>query len=360
MAMIDRVIYEGPPSEEALVWRWPSEDLTLGTQLIVNQSQEAILFKGGQALDVFGPGTHTLATDNIPLLRKLINLPFGGKTPFTAEVYYVNKHAKLDMTWGSSDPFRVTDPTYHLILPVRAFGQLGIRVTDSRAFVTQLVGIALNPTPQSKGDSRQQDGDRQKTWHTEKVKRYFEGLVVTKVKDCIAKYVVDRRVSIMDITGKLDEISQVAMAAVAAEYQRFGIEIVNFYVMSINVPDDDPSVQRIQEIMATRAEFEQLGDAYRVKRTFDTLQKAAENEGGPAGALLSGGLGLGMGLGAGPAVGASLGSALSPTPSAGQGGLPPVAVDPQQRLAKLKSLRDGGLISDADFDEKKKRILDEI
>ncbi len=76
MALIPRVKYDAP-SESVLVWRWPSEELTLGTQLVVNQSQEAILFKGGQALDVFGPGTHTLATDNIPLLQKLINLASG-------------------------------------------------------------------------------------------------------------------------------------------------------------------------------------------------------------------------------------------------------------------------------------------
>ncbi len=340
MALIPRVKYDAP-SESVLVWRWPSEELTLGTQLVVNQSQEAILFKGGQALDVFGPGTHTLATDNIPLLQKLINLPFGGKTPFTAEVYYINKHAKLDMKWGTPDPFRVTDPTYHIIVPVRSFGQLGIRVSDSRAFITQIVGTLHD-------------------WHSEKVSQYFEGLVATKVKDCIAKYVVERRVSLMDITGKLDEISQVAMDAVTAEYRRFGIEVVNFYVMSINVPDDDPSVLKIQEIMANRAEFEQLGDAYRVKRTFDTLQAAAENPGGPAGALLAGGLGLGMGLGAGPAVGAQLSSALSPSPPTGQGNVPPLASDPQARLAKLKSLLEASLISQADFDDKKKTILEEM
>ena len=130
--------------------------------------------------------------------------------------------------------------------------------------------------------------------------------------------------------------------------------------MSINVPDDDPSVLKIQEIMTNRAEFEQLGDAYRVKRTFDTLQAAAENPGGPAGALLAGGLGLGMGLGAGPAVGAQLSSALSPSPPTGQGNVPPLASDPQARLAKLKSLLEASLISQADFDDKKKTILEEM
>jgi membrane protease subunit (stomatin/prohibitin family) len=132
MSLIDRVTYEPEQTgnfrdENTLVWRWPSDHLTLGSQLIVNQSQEAIFFKGGQALDLFGPGTHTLAADNLPLVHKIVNLPFGGKTPFTAEVYYINKHVKLDMKWGTSDPFRITDPLYHIIIPVRAYGQLGIR-----------------------------------------------------------------------------------------------------------------------------------------------------------------------------------------------------------------------------------------
>ena len=91
MALIDRI--KTPPewTPDVLVWKWPSDQLTLGAQLIVNESQEAIFFKGGKALDLFGPGTHTLSSGNIPLLQKLINLPFGGQTPFSAEVYFVNK-----------------------------------------------------------------------------------------------------------------------------------------------------------------------------------------------------------------------------------------------------------------------------
>lgn len=79
MALIDRIKYNAP-SDDAVVWKYDSEDIRLGAQLIVNESQEAIFFKGGKALDTFGPGTHTLSSGNIPLLGKLINLPFGGKT----------------------------------------------------------------------------------------------------------------------------------------------------------------------------------------------------------------------------------------------------------------------------------------
>ena len=163
MALIDRIKYDGPPvgptGEQIpwLVFKFPSEELVLGSQLIVNKSQEGVFFKGGNALDVFGPGRHTLSTANLPLLKKLVNLPFGGKTPFTAEVYFVNKVAKLDMKWGTSDPFQVTEPRYNIIVRVRSFGRLGIKISDSRNFVTQIVG-ALH-SDQSEGYNRQLDSE---------------------------------------------------------------------------------------------------------------------------------------------------------------------------------------------------------
>ena len=128
MALIDCIKFDCPV-DDILVWKYPSENLTLGTQLIVNQSQEAIFVKGGKALDVFGPGTHTLSTGNLPFLQKLINLPFGGKTPFTAEVWFVNKTIKRGLKWGTKGPVQVLDPIYMYPVNLRAFGEWGLRVT---------------------------------------------------------------------------------------------------------------------------------------------------------------------------------------------------------------------------------------
>src|SRR3954463_14667804 len=105
MALLDRIKFGGPSN--VLVWKWPSDAIRLGAQLIVNESQEALFFKGGQALDLFGPGTHTLATGNLPILSKLMNLPFGGKTPFAAEIYYINKSLALGQNWGTKTPIPV-------------------------------------------------------------------------------------------------------------------------------------------------------------------------------------------------------------------------------------------------------------
>jgi membrane protease subunit (stomatin/prohibitin family) len=138
MAIIDVVKYDGSPS--VFAWKFPNIELGTWTQLIVNESQEAVLYKGGQSLDLFGPGRHTLKTANIPLLSKIINLPFGGRSPFTAEIWYINKVNTLDVKWGTPTPIQLQDPKYNVFVPLRAFGQFGIKVSDSKMFLQKLVG----------------------------------------------------------------------------------------------------------------------------------------------------------------------------------------------------------------------------
>ena len=106
MAIIDRIKFDGL-AREWLIYRYPGDSFVMGTQLIVGEGQVAVFVKGGKALDFFTAGTHTLSSSNIPLLQGIINLPFGGRTPFTAEVYFINKTAKLDINWGTIDPIQV-------------------------------------------------------------------------------------------------------------------------------------------------------------------------------------------------------------------------------------------------------------
>ena len=292
MALIDRLKYEAVGDEE-LVWKNPADNLVLGTQVIVNEGQEVVFVKGGRALDVLGPGTHTLSTSNLPILQTLINLPFGGKTPFTAEVWYVNRHAKLDMKWGTTEPFQVTDPQYGIIVPVRAWGQFGIRVKDSRTLLTQIVATL-------------------KRWNAADAKRYFTGLLVSKLKDAVAKAIIREKIPVLELTAWLEEISEKIRGPVSEEMERWGLEVVNLYVVSITVPEDDSSVVKLREVLGTRVELVTLGEGYRLKRTFDVLETSAGNPNGLAGTLMSGGLGLGLGLGAGPAMGANLAGALAP------------------------------------------------
>lgn len=286
MALIDRIKYDGPSGQVPwLVYKFPSEDLAMGSQLIVNKSQEAVFFKGGNALDVFGPGTHTLATANLPLLNKLVNLPFGGKTPFTAEVYFINKASKLDLTWGTTDRFPVTEPRYGIIVNVGAFGQFGIKIADARNFTTQIVGALHGGDVSDHGT----------------VSRYFKGLVVSKVKTAIAEMIVRENVSLLEIAALLDKTSAVCREKIAGEFDRFGLEVVNFFVESINIPDED--LARVKKTLEDRAEFNLLGDErYTRKRSFDVLETGAGNS-GTGGELMGAGLGLGLGIGAASAAG---------------------------------------------------------
>lgn len=162
MAIVDVIKYNGSP--DIFAWKYPNEELSTWTQLVVSESQEAILFKGGKALDTFESGTYTLDTKNIPILNEIINLPFGGKSPFTAEVWYVNKVNSLDIKWGTATPIQLQDPKYSIFIPVRAFGQFGMRIEDTKQFLIKLVGTLS-------------------IFDKENVTQYFRGLYLTKVKD---------------------------------------------------------------------------------------------------------------------------------------------------------------------------------
>lgn len=336
MAILDRIKFDSP-TDDILVWKHPGEELRLGSQLIVNQSQEALFVKGGQALDVFGPGTHTLSTGNIPLLSKLVNLPFGGNTPFTAEIWYVNKTAKRDLKWGTKAPIPLIDPVYNFPVNVRAFGRWGMRIQDSRSFITQLIGT-------------------QYFTDTSKVEEYFIGEIVQRLSDALANFFVTLRVSVFQANAKLNELSNFTAEDIRREFGRFGIEVVNFNVERVSIPDDE--MKKFQEVLGKRMEIEQIsqaqvGQAYTVMRTFDTLEKAASNEGGAAGAMLSAGLGAGMGFGAGMQLGQQAGQAMNTQAQ-------PTSDDPVARLQKFKQMLDMGVISQEDYEAKKRQILESM
>lgn len=275
MAIIDRIKYDGNPNgSQWLIYKCPSEQFVLGSQLIVGQGQEALFIKGGEALDLFGPGTHTLSTGNLPILNKLVNLPFGGKTPFTAEVYFINKTANLDMKWGTSTPIPLEDPKYGLILNVGARGQYGINIIDSRLFVSRIIGAIPNGA----------------TANELVVLRYFNGLINSKIKSVTAEYMIRKQISFLEISQYLSELSDAFQAALNDEFERFGIEIVNFYCVSIAPkPEEYEKLRGYKEELALGAGF------YQQRRSLDILEKLAENP--SSGGMANAGIGLGMGLG---------------------------------------------------------------
>ncbi len=273
-ALFDRIKYDGPQDGSPwLVYKYPSEKFVLGSQLIVNQGQEALFFKGGRALDLFGAGTHTLHTGNLPLLNKLVNLPFGGQTPFTAEIYYVNRTSKLNMNWGTPNPFPVEDPKYGILLSIRSHGTYGLRINDTRMFVTELVGAVPNGSTITYGF----------------IASYFNGLLVSKVKNVISAYMIRQKISFLEVTGYLDEISRDCEEAVKNEFDRFGAEVVNFYVETIIPPKDE-----YEKLKAYKEELALGGDFYTQRRSLDIMEEFVKNAGNAGIAATGADLGIGL------------------------------------------------------------------
>lgn len=287
MAIVEVVKYNGGP--DVFAWKYPSEELGTWTQLIVNESQEAILFKGGKALDVFGSGRHTLDTLNIPILNNIINLPFGGRSPFTAEVWYINKVFSLDVKWGTATPIQIQDQKYGVFVPVRSNGMFGVQIADSKKFLVKLVGA----TP---------------LFDKQSLVKYFRGLYITKVKDAISSYVIHEGISVLEINAYLDELSEYMKERIEPTLDEYGIKLVNFYVNDISVPEDDPAVMKLKDALAKKAEMNIIGYNYQQERSFDTLEGAATNQGANSAPLMGAGMGLGMGVGLGGAVGTAFGS----------------------------------------------------
>jgi len=285
MAIAEVIKYNG--SSDIFAWKYPNEELGTWSQLVVSESQEAILFKGGKALDTFTSGTYTLDTNNIPLLNNIINLPSGGRTPFTAEVWYVNKVSSLDIKWGTATPIQLQDPKYSVFIPVRAFGQFGIRIEDARQFLIKLVGTLP-------------------IFDKENITQYFKGLYLTKVKDAISTYLIHNQISIMEINAYVEELSEHLQEKIEPILAEYGIRLVNFYVNDISVPEDDSAVRKLKDALAKRAEMEIIGYNYQQERSFDTLEGAAKNQ-GTGSNLMGAGMGLGMGVTMGGAVGSQFG-----------------------------------------------------
>ena len=278
MAFIDIVQFHG--NDREFIWKFPSENLRLGTQLIVKPAQVALFVYRGRICDEVKEGAITLSTANIPLLTTLLSVPFGGDTPFQAEVWFVNRISKLDNKWGTARSVQLEDPKYGLVVPVRAHGQFGFRIGEPRKFLEAITGTA-------------------KVFTAEQIVEYFKGVVLQAVNVSLGRAFVTEKISVLEASIHLDALAQHCAAAIQAELARFGVELVNFFFHSINIPEEDLSYQRLKVLKEKAAELNILGrDIYQYDRSMDVLKTAAANEGGGTGLMQAGvGLAVGMSLG---------------------------------------------------------------
>lgn len=223
MAIFDRIKYDGASNNESwLVYKADIENIALGSQLIVGMGQEAIFIKGGRAQDIFTPGTYTLQTGNLPLLRSVVGKAFGGNTPFTAEVVFVNTTNKLTMKWGTPAPINMKDPT-GLILGLRARGTFAVKIDDTKIFVNQLIGtVHLNSG-----------------FNHDIIWEKFNPLINTKFQSKLMQLIMQRNISFLQVAAYYDEISKLTFNEIKQDFKDCGLELVNFFVESINAPQSD-------------------------------------------------------------------------------------------------------------------------
>ncbi|HZF09601.1 MAG TPA: SPFH domain-containing protein [Thermoanaerobaculia bacterium] len=265
------VIQYHDPSGHTIVARWPPDGtaaIRLGSQLIVEESQQAVFFRDGKALDTFGPGRHTLATQNIPVVASLFGIPFGGTSPFQAAVLFVSTKTFLDLKWGTKEPVVYRDKEIAMVR-LRAFGKFAVRVVNAQQFVNSVVGTVG-------------------AYSTESVESYFRDVIVARLTDLLGENLQ----TIFDLAKVYDELALGLKARVADDFSKYGIDLVDLILGAITPPEE------VQKMIDERSGMGVLGDlnAYMKFKTAQAIGDAAQQSGGAAGTGVGLGAGVGMGM----------------------------------------------------------------
>lgn len=238
MAKIAEVIkYEGDNS--TFIWKHPSEDFNSLTQLIVHESQEAVFFMNGEALDLFGPGRHTLETQNIPKLGRLLNRTTNGDTPFHCEVYFINKTVQMGIKWGTDSKVRFLEPTYGVPLEIGASGELNLMVSDARKLLIKLVGTMNGIAWEDRSGG-----------FTKSLSASFRPLISTAVKSNLSSVIKNNSMNILEIDENLGTLSEVLKKSMIPGFEEYGLTIPELYVTTIVLPENDPNFRRIRDLHA--------------------------------------------------------------------------------------------------------------
>jgi len=256
MAIIDLVRWTPQENKTIYAYRFPETNLSTYTQLIVQESQEAILFSKGQIVGKFGPGKHTLNTENLPILRSLYGLPFGGKNPFTAEVWFVNKLQPYNIDWAI-DRMDIHDADYNTGIPLIANGRYGLKITDAERFLIKIVG--------TKNSFDQNDLTDQ-----------FFGEFSTKTKSTILQFMINNKIGLKQISAHLDNISEHLKTLMLPFWENLGLELTKFYVTSIEVDSTTEVGRRVLDAISRQSAQSIGGYTWQQEKAFDVAKDAVD------------------------------------------------------------------------------------
>ncbi len=278
-------------SPETIVSRFPeagSAEIKMGAQLVVRESQAATFFRDGRALDTFGPGRHTLSTLNVPLLTKALSLPMGFKSPFRAEVCFTNLKTFVNQKWGTMEPILFRDSELQMVR-LRAFGMYSFRISNPQVFLNTVVGTLP-------------------AFESTAVEGFFRGFIVNQVADFLGSHLS----TILELAQYYVELSAGIQARLISDFEKYGVTLADFKIMSISPPD------HVQEMIDKRGGMAAVGslDAFVRYQAANALDKAAGGGGGGGGGLAAAGVGAGAGLGLGAGMAGVVTNALSGAGSA--------------------------------------------
>ena len=317
MARIIDVVQAPDQGQDQMVSRVPEAgagDFRIGSQVVVRESQTAVFYRDGKALDTFGPGRHTITTANIPLLINLVQLGTSGQTPFTAEVYFVNMRDFIDMKWGTPEPIAVRDKDLGLAR-LRANGRYSMAITEPQMFVTKIVGT-------------------QGLYQTSDIADYLRGIIISRLTDLLG----ESKAGLFDLPGLFDEMNAATRVKVAEDFAALGITMKAMFIQSISPTEE--TAKAIDE----RSSMSAIGDMqkYLQFQAARAMGDAAKG-GGEAGSAMSTGVGLGAGVGMGAGMAGMISQAMSSAmqpqqaaPAAGAAAAAPEVMNVNEAAAYLK------------------------
>ncbi len=290
MARIIDVIEAPDQRRDQMVVRVPevgSGDFRLGSAVNVRESQAAVFYRDGKAMDVFHAGRHHITTANLPLLANLLRLGTGGRDIFTAEVYFVNLVEFTDWKWGTPEPITLRDADFGIVR-LRAFGNYSVQITDPQLFVTKIVGTGGG-------------------YRTKEIQDFLRGMIIARFTDLLG----ESKVPALDLPAMQDEVGAAVRAKLSDEFDAFGLVLKTFFLQNISMPEE------VQKAIDQRASMGAIGDMQKFTQyqAAQAMRDAAQQEGG--GGLAGAGLGLGAGAGLGAMMGQAMGQAMQGEQPAG-------------------------------------------
>ena len=308
---------ESKSSSDYLIWKYPNREIEVGSQVIVNESEEALLFENGQLIEILDAGRHVIESGNIPGMDGIIRRSIGNNSPIKIDIWFVSKVVSTDYKWGVQ--LQVKDNTHQLIVPVGSYGSILLRIEDPASLVLQVVG-------------------KKKQMSKDELKDFLMPSIERSLKEYIAEKIKEGTLDVFNIETILGEASNDTKDSLEVLFERFGLKVIEFFIQGIEIIGDNPEYKKIKESLADAASLRIRAKAasdtkgfYQEEKTLNALNKAAEKDFSMANDLLN----------------------KRSTSKENKKTL-------KEKLSDLKELLDSDLISKEEYNEKRLKLLDEI